>query len=273
MMAFITPLRHPDASKNWANVIARLRETMASLNAACIHGGKAFGVLVANKEAELPPLPESIHVLRVDQPPPAVSVYRGESSFAERREAVWADKGGKLAAGAIFARDQGAQYIMIVDADDLVHREIPSLVDSMGGPGWYINRGILLPVGSRTGAVLKDFHNWCGSSVIVNVDLLGLQQTPEAMDQNVVKRWLGHHRVMIPELKKAGHELRPIPFLGAIYRTGHGDGSYQRKGLRQELFTFSHFRRSPAKFLGRLLGLRRFTLEDQVVFLGGTKPE
>lgn len=237
------------------------------------NGTVACGVVVANAEANLMGLPDSITILRVHQPPPAVSVFRDESPEDARRDAVWTDKGLKIAAGAIWAKEKGAEYIMIVDADDLVNKDIPDFVARTGGPGWFIRAGMILPVGSRLGAVVHDFQNWCGSSVIVRVDLLGLGTTPQSMDPHIVKYWLGHHKVMIPELKAAGRALEPLPFLGAIYRTGHGEGNFQRSGLRKVLLSLSHLRKSPKRYLRRLLNMRIFGKRSRALFLGGRQPE
>lgn len=258
MITFIIPLRHPASSKNWQNVVARLTETLTSAANAC-REGNARCILVANEEATLPPLPSAVDLLRVAIPPPAVSVFRGEADDNERRRAVWLDKGLKVAAGAIRARAAGSRYVMSVDADDLVSNRIPSFVAQHAGePGWYVRTGWLLPVGGRIGALLPDFHNWCGTYAIVRTDLLPLADRLETMDPETVRLWFGHHRELIPALASHESPLAPLPFPGAIYRIGHGDGNFQRQSLASELFGWRRWRENPRAFVRQLTRLRWF---------------
>ncbi len=76
MLAFVIPLLHPEPSRNWALVIERLEETLRSV-ATCAVDHHAFTVLVANREAVLPAVPDSVTILRVDYPAPRWPVRRG----------------------------------------------------------------------------------------------------------------------------------------------------------------------------------------------------
>lgn len=268
MLTFVIPLRHPASAKNWSNVTARLRETLTSLEACCSQG-LCRGVLVANKEALLPDVPKCIDIVRVTMPPPPISVFRGEGNDEERRRAVWLDKGTKIATGALHAREFGATYIMPVDADDLVSKRLPEIVvANPGAPGWYVEKGWLLPVGSKIGLILDDFHNWCGTYVIVRIDLLPLGPTVEEMNPEVIRLWFGHHRELIPLLKAQGHQLLPLPFPAAVYRIGHGEGNFQRCSLTTEVFSLRHLREQPIRYIKRLRKLRPFLRREEAVFLG-----
>lgn len=268
MITFLIPLRHPASSKNWHNVTSRLSETLASIDNAC-REGNARGILIANSEAELPPLPATVELIRVSMPPPAVSVFRGEGDDDERRRAVWLDKGLKVATGAIQAKAAGSNYVMSVDADDLVSARIPGFVARhSGAPGWYVRTGWLLPVDARIGALLPDFHNWCGTYAIVRTDLLPLGSSAESTDPEVIRLWLGHHRELMPALARQGSPLIPLPFPGAVYRIGHGEGNFQRQGLVSELFGWRRWRENPRAFLRQMMRLRPFTTAQAREFAG-----
>lgn len=268
MLTFLIPLRHPKSSKNWHNVCLRLEETLKSID-ACLAQGNCSAILIANRGAELPAIPDGVRVLRVDLPPPETSVFKGEGDDQSRRRAVWLDKGSKIAAGAIEARKTGATYVMSVDADDLVSSALPAVVSAgFGQPGWYVNQGWLLPVGSRIGLLLDDFHNWCGTYAIVRLDLLPLADSVEAMDPEIIRSWFGHHRDLIPALQQLGHPLTPLPFPAAVYRIGHPDGNFQRCSLRTEAFSWSSFQRSPKRFVRRLTMLRPFLAKQERQYMG-----
>ncbi|CAM3910713.1 hypothetical protein H7J08_02195 [Mycobacterium frederiksbergense] len=56
---------------------------------------------------------------------------------------MW-DKGTKVGIGLIAAREFGPEYVMQVDADDFVHRDLVSFVNSHHGhPGWVLKRGVM----------------------------------------------------------------------------------------------------------------------------------
>lgn len=252
MLAFVIPLRHPASSRCWKLVIERLNETLRSVQ-ACAAGGRAITVLVVNREAELPVVPGSVTVLRVDYPPPAISVFYGEVDDSLRKKALHTDKGLKIAAGMIRARDLGACYVMPVDADDVVSTRLPEFVAAGdGAPGWHVTQGWLLPVGARLGLLLTDFDQWCGTCMITRIDLLNLKDDPEQMDPALVRSWFGHHRDLVPDLRGRGHDIRPVPFPAAIYRIGHSESNYGRGSLIKEVFTPSKIRRNPARALGRV---------------------
>lgn len=258
MLAFVIPLRHPSASKNWVAVIGRLKETLRSVT-ACAKRGRAFGVLVVNRQAELPSVPEGITIVRVDHPPPSISVFRGEVDERERKKAVHLDKGRKVLIGALSARDLGAQYIMPVDADDLVSDRLPGFVtEHAGSPGWRVSRGWILPVGTRCAMMLRDFDQWCGTSMIVSADVLELERAPSEVSVDIVRRWFGHHRELIPGLVNRGHIIGDIPFPAAVYRTGHTESNYRRGTLGTDFFSLSNIRSEPVRTLKRLLRVRKF---------------
>jgi hypothetical protein len=269
MLGFVIPLRHPASSRNWAIVVERLTETLRSVH-ACAAGGKAFTVLVVNREAEIPALPETVTVVRVGYPPPPVSVFYGEVEDSVRKEALHTDKGLKVAAGMIRARDLGARYVMAVDADDVVSSRLPDFVAARAGePGWYVTRGWLLPVGSRVGLLLKDFDQWCGTCMITRIDLLRLGSDPEEMDPAIIRRWFGHHRDLVPDLRAQGYEIRPVPFPAAIYRIGHTESNYGRGSLIKEVFAPRKILRSPGRVLRRVLRLHWLGEHRLAEFHGG----
>ncbi len=86
--------------------------------------------------------------------PSAISVFRGDVAEDERIQAIWWDKGYKVASGMIFAKQLGSKFVMSVDADDFVASSLGDLARSDPDAfGLYIKKGWLLPVGSRWGGL------------------------------------------------------------------------------------------------------------------------
>ncbi len=271
ILTFVVPLRSPAASRNWQNVVARLHETVRSIESACSGSADVGAVIVANRDAEIGELPDCVDVVRVDLAPPAVSVFQGESEDNERRNAVGWDKGYKVASGINYAMHLGSKYIMSVDADDLIASDLVDLVHSATDSyGWYIDKGWLLPVGSRWGLVVGDFHNWCGTYAIVRTDLLPLESDVESVDPDVIRKIFGSHRYLIPFLKEKGTPLTPVDYRAAVYRIGHSEGNFGRKGIFSDILLPRKIFTDPKDFFKWLKRLRYFDESQSRRFSGST---
>jgi len=262
------PLVSPLAVKDWDKVLDRLNETARSIDNIHRNHENVVAILVVNKEACLRPLPECFEVLRVDLPPPQLSVYRGDCDERVRAEAVKWDKGYKVAHGMIHGKKNGSSFLMSVDADDLLSNEIPNIIQAdCAANGWYINMGWLLPLGSRWGVLLPDFHNWCGTHAIVRSDLLPLADSVDSMDPAIIKGIYGHHRELIPYLSGAGNGLKPIDFNAVVYRVNHSEGNYMRRGLLGSVLSPKKLIFEPKSFLLWLFRLRYFGRKIEKTFV------
>lgn len=269
LLTFVIPLRSPASSRNWSHVLERLQETSRSIEAACAGSADVAAVVVANQDAELGDLPACFDVVRVDLDPPAVSVFKGEASEEERRQAVWWDKGYKVASGMLFAKKLGSRFVMSVDADDLVSSDLAGLARSdPDSYGWYIDKGWLLPVGSRWGLVIGDFHNWCGTYAMLRTDLLPLGEDVDSMDPKVVSKIFGHHRDLIPEMIKKNTPLKTVDYRAAVYSIGHSEGNYGRSSLLSGYLSPKNLFTRPKYFLKYLRKLRFFGPSEKKKFFG-----
>ena len=258
MLAFIVPLTHPAACRSWGSVLIRLQETLRSIE-SCIKNNMAFGVVVANHEAELPKMPSGIHVLRINLAPPTISVFSGEVPEDQRRKVKRLDKGTKVLFGSMFARDQGAQYIMNVDADDLISRRIPGYVaTNKGAPGWYVNEGWVLPVGSKWAYRAENFDHLCGTSLIIRTDLFNIPDSIKKNSPKTISRNFGSHKFIADDLAAKGYPLEPIPFAASVYRTGHGENNSNPGSLFELYFKRNWSPLNPVNFLGKIAKLRPF---------------
>src|SRR5690606_18688753 len=135
-------------------------------------------------------------------------------------EAVRLDKGRRILAGMI---DAGAtDYLMVSDDDDLISNELTGFVSKHRGQnGWVFRNGYIWSPGSRLLYRHPDFSMVCGTSHIVRTDLFELPQSFEEASEEYIKSMLGSHIFITKHLVQKGTPLVPLPFVGAIYRTGH----------------------------------------------------
>jgi hypothetical protein len=133
-------------------------------------------------------------------------------------------------------REKGGGFVMSVDADDVVHKDLAAFAAAHPETnGWMIRRGYSYSEGSRWVEWHNDFHLRCGTSHIIR---LAPEELPEDLTGPaegcfVLRR--GHH-LMAAYLAEIGRPLDVVPFPGAIYVKMTGEnwtGLHSRKiGLR-----------------------------------------
>jgi glycosyltransferase involved in cell wall biosynthesis len=267
-LVFIIPIRHQDSSDNWDVLLDNLEQTVNSICAQTYHDWKC--IVVANKGARLPIFPDKFEVCWVDFPPNKLYV-QGDSRVDEFRDAVRLDKGKRLFAGIKSAGD--ASYLMFVDDDDFIHRDLARFVcENTGGYGWFLDKGLVWEDGSNLLMIYDSgFYKFCGTSHIVRSDLLRLLDDETKLDVNYIKRMLGSHVYLKDELDKSRTPLVPLPFRGAIYRIGHSDAHSKVKGIVNTFFSRRKVVRHPLRALRRLFSIRRLTEKLKKTYFGACR--
>ncbi len=160
LLAFITSLRHPDTARDYAHNERLLKDTLDSI---ALQTSDDYVVIVVGNVPLSFPLPDRVVSVVVDFPPPVAP-----GAATSYLDVVW-DKGTKLGGiGLIAARDFTPDYVMIIDADDFVHRDLVAFTSAhAGAPGWYISRGWRYSRARNVYRSLRAFHLQCGSSYIL----------------------------------------------------------------------------------------------------------
>lgn len=227
MLVFVTSLRHPQNSDDYGRVEVLLRASLASVTNQT---SDDYVVIVVGNQRPDFDLPEKVHFVPVDFPPPVDTV----GPRTPLPEFVW-DKGTKIGVGLIAARAFNPDYVMIFDADDFVHRNICDFVESSKEKspfGWYIDKGY--KYSSRHGIYqpISDLNRVCGTCHIVHWDIYNL---PEPIDLTAsqaqvsaafgdrLSTILGAHRNGIEWFGREGIQLSPLPFRGAVYHVDTGE--------------------------------------------------
>ena len=250
-LTFVVPVKHQTGISDLDGTMARLRETLDSVEVQASSGADA--VVVANEGCPLPTLPPSASVVRVDLPfrelPPG-----GPETRAERHRAIQQDKGSRVLAGLRWREPPG--HVMVLDFDDFVSRHLTDFVSSRPEePGWYVQTGWAYS-GGRWAARLRDFHLYCGTSLILHRRLLKEALGEPDPDPGWIRSWLGSHRFVVEHLRGGPDALAPLPFEAAAYRVGHTDSTSGLSKLSRFFFRPRNLGFHPVRAATALGGLR-----------------
>jgi hypothetical protein len=264
ILTFIIPVRHPDNAIDWNQIKIKLRETIRSVASQDRDGWKA--VIVANDQAELPDFPNGFEVKRVDFPSNQL-FKQGDIGKEEFYEACRFDKGRRVLAGMLYAGDMG--HVMIVDDDDLVSRHLTSFVGSNSGEnGWYIREGYIWNDGGMLMYHYSDFSHLCGTSHIIRADLYKLPSSFNEAEDTYIRHVLGSHIFLHDELDSSGTPLKPLPFFGAVYRTGHTEAHSRSRTILGQFFLKKYLLKAPIELYRRISRLRIKTKQVEDEFFG-----
>ncbi len=268
ILTFIIPVRHPDGAADWQRNKRNLAATVRSIASQDRNGWKA--VIVANRGTDLPDLPKGFAVEFVDLPP-NVLLDRRFHHLEQYRDALRLDLGRRLLAGLLHADDAG--HVMRVDDDDFVHRGLTSFVAARpAANGWYVKDGYIWTDGGKLLYRHNDFSGLCGTSHIVRRDLFRLPASVDTADDAYIRRMLGSHIFIRDVLAKAGHPLDPLPFPGAVYRTGHAESWSGSQGILRQYFVNRHMAKHPAALLKSARRLRVRSRRMDAMFFGRDGP-
>lgn len=219
MLSFVIPLQAPQASRRW-DLVSRL--CVRTLGSVCQQrGGSWRALLVCNEPPARLPAHPGIRVLTVDLPPPATAEQRMQ------------DKWAKVKRGLVELRWHGSQYVMIVDADDCVHRDLAAHCDERRAPhGWIVDVGYLHDRGSRWLLRRRGFDAVCGTSSIVRCDEDDLPRSVDDDPRGSIVLRAGH-TVIRAACAARGTPLEPLPFGAVVYNlaTGENDSGTELKAL------------------------------------------
>jgi len=137
-------------------------------------------------------------------------------------KAAMLDKWKKLAVGMVRAGALSPDFVMNMDADDLVSNRIAAWARAHPrSNGAVIRRGYVYRPGSRWIA-REDQYN-CGTNAIVSARLI---KFPKDISEQSVKECSilrSGHMTIEADMAQAGTPLDVLPFRAGIYVSGHGD--------------------------------------------------
>jgi hypothetical protein len=212
VLCFVLALKSKAIAQDWQRV-SQLFE--ATLRSAYQQTDADFQIIAVCHE--IPTLTatydQRLELIQVDFPPPPDSTDR---------QLTMQDKWNKIAVGLVRAGALNSDFVMIMDADDLVSRHLAAYANTHKAEnGWIFTHGYRYQYGSRWISVDDRFN--CGTNAIVNGRLI---RFPTSVDPKEIAKCvvLTHgHTAIAHHLAALNTPLRPLPFAGAVYVCAHGD--------------------------------------------------
>ncbi len=267
VVTFIIPVRHQKNARDWSLLKRNLTQTVASIANQTSRDWR--GIIVANRGADLPVLPDKFSVTWVDFPPNDIH-DRGNATEADFLDSFRADKGRRVLAGMLDARD--SRFFMIVDDDDFVSSRIVEYVSQhQNENGWTIDKGYIWDDGGSLLLGRDQFSHYCGTSLIIRSDLYGLPPSAEEASLEWIKDMLGSHVRIAPALADRGTPLSSLPFPGAVYRVAHKGSHSKAPSLIEMYFLNRNALKRPVNTLRNLSRLRLLSADHKREFFGLSK--
>jgi hypothetical protein len=221
VFCFITPLRAPEWSDNWLRICELFERTAISVFRQTT---AAFRHVVVCHE---PPKLKRAFDLRLefvtkDFPlpgkPPRASGLTGDA---------WPimsdDKLNKLVAGLQRARELNADFVMLLDADDLVSCRLAAHVLSRPeADGWFVARGWRYQYGRNWIETLDGFNQVSSSCNVLSRRWFNFPGCPERERDADAALILQGHGQAVEAFAARGALMRPLPFR-AMIRTENGE--------------------------------------------------
>ena len=210
MLVFVIPLKSPEASQNWQQVSRLCERTLRSVCAQSCPDFRVF--LVCNQRPALNFNHPALTIIEDKFPVP-------DADWLSRER----DRFSKVKVGLIAARHHAPAHVMIMDADDCVHRDLAALACKWpNAHGWIFDVGYWHDEGTRWLLRFKGFDKQCGTSAIVRLEPCELPSSlSEANDHYFILK--GHEKIR-DLLRERGTPLAALPF-SAIYITGNGENT------------------------------------------------
>jgi glycosyltransferase involved in cell wall biosynthesis len=222
--AIIIPFRPKAQSVDWERESNLLQRTIQSVLRQSYSAMKVFvtytdapSVIVADERVEYHEFPYGYKsYLELENREDLRDKFKSEKMVVRR----W-DKARKLCYASKLAKEAGCDYIMALDADDLLSNKLFDLLAAEANTtpvaGWYMEKGFLYKEGANYFIrVPKDMRFLNGSTHILRSDLVKIPDfsSLDWLDYNL---FTDHGWIKARMQKYYGVILRPVPFTALVY--------------------------------------------------------
>ncbi|WP_339374179.1 glycosyltransferase family A protein [Picosynechococcus sp. PCC 11901] len=173
---------------------------------------------------------DRVEFINVDFPPPSKIVT----------DLTMKDKWQKLQIGMVRVGELNTDFIMFMDADDLVSNKLSQYANSNKSTnGWIIKKGYKYRYGSSW--IYIDEHFNCGTNAIVNSQVIKFPKSLNSEDISQCVVLKHSHTVIEQRLAALGTPLTVLPFPGAVYIHSHGDNDSSLYKSHKSWYGIRHF--------------------------------
>ena len=211
MIVFSIALKSKQVSKNWDHTCILLKRTLNSIYNQTNQDFKV--VIVCHEKPSLSsPYPNLIYH-QVDFLPP-------ENSYPE----MILDRDIKEVLGRKIAKEMESDYIMVIDSDDCINKEIVDYVNQQAGnsvipDGFFANSGYIFYEKSNKIVPRSGLYHCCGSTVVLKSELCDVPESWQYDDLVEFKQKgkFFSHGSLVSYWQSKGRVIKPFPFRGCIY--------------------------------------------------------
>jgi hypothetical protein len=226
MVGFVIPFKSKAKSKNWKMDCALLNRTLKSVVNQKDQEFKCYVVY-----SDLPDNPlEHQQISWVKFPFPfanknEIADAEKYNSFGKEKKEwehlpFFYDQGRKSLYGTTQAKSDGCQYIMMLDADDLLSNKVTGYIneqDPATNCGFYMNKGYLYAENSSLLIKVPDQMNFmCGSVNIIRGDVI--PDIDFSINTYENYSFFSAHSYVRTRIQYSHSEtIKPLPFYGLVY--------------------------------------------------------
>ncbi len=222
MLGFVVPFKAKSKSQNWENDCFLLAATLRSI---CNQTSDGYRVFVVYNDYPADNL-KSDKIEYIQFPFPFVNndeltnieKLKNPDSTLVIDERMF-DQGKRILYGCRQARKYGCDFVMSIDADDLISNRIVAYVQNhlTEKIGWYVNKGYVLQ--KRSSFLLKvnkNMNYMNASTHIVHIDLVP-DVNFESKSVSEFSFFAAHGYLKERIRISTGATLKPLPFFALIY--------------------------------------------------------
>lgn len=225
MLAVIIPLKPKKNSTDWEKDSIYLNNTLQSVLNQTNDNYHVFVILhelpqnpIINSKIDYIELPW--RYCEFDEIEDRKAALKDSGYLKERDIEYLFDQGRKQMYGAQISKDKGFEYIMSLDADDLVSKNLVEYIithEKENQFGWFVDKGYYFL--SKEKIYLRQpyaMNILCGSSYIIHRDILPkVDLSKLKLGEN---NFFSNHGHLASRLKNEfGKELKPLPFYAIVY--------------------------------------------------------
>lgn len=239
MLGFIVPIKPKAVSKNW-NLDNRLLER--TLHSICAQTDQRFAVIVVYTDLpQVSIVHQNIHYLKFPFEPVKSDEFEDLDYvlkyYAKEYAEKMFDKGKKIIYGCKRAVELGCVYLMGVDSDDLVCKNLVEFVNkgvNTNSKGWRITKGFIYEENAPFVVKKYDIQNINGSTHIIHKQHVDIPSFSSKLFWNFsLYEAHGYTYHRLRDYKKV--TLQDVPFFAIIYIIHSNNYS----GIQQALNRFS----------------------------------
>jgi hypothetical protein len=225
MIAFIIPLKPKRNSRNWILDGNYLKRTLRSILNQTVGGYHIFviihdmpGDIIANSKIDYITFP--YEYCEFEKIADRQEQMQRNSYLSQLDVEYLFDQGRKQMYGAQLAKQNGFDYIMCVDADDLVSKNLVNYINlnrNNNKIGWYVDKGYYF-IAEKNVYLRQPYamNMMNGSAYIIHRSFIP-EVDPLVLMVNA-NNFFSNHPYLKTRIKEYfGEELQPLPFYAIIY--------------------------------------------------------